>query len=363
MELIFIFAVAYVVYKLSKTYFTLSKKAEEERHLEQSRLKAKPPAPKIERKPAPLVQAEAIMPPVGIPANPKQTRAVFLNWINGRIYPIEDYPQYFAFKYGIADFESYFKTAIIEGYVRIEIRQKELGDLKITELKDILRTASLPVSGTKPALVERITVSVPAADYAERLRQEQAVNLTELGRRFLADNQIYVDLHRYSGMPLDANRYTPGQSFAEFADAELSADVQAQIEAGQWGLVRSSLFSLYNVHKGQGRDDQAIYYLLATFLIDLSGLEGMDAYKVGLGFDPDLAFMFAPGIISRIKALSHEITQPVLDKICALPLPLNACPSAIFINIIREITTGTLREDYWRKQLHLRAKSLLKNLK
>ena len=90
--------------------------------------------------------------------NSIRTVSLFLKWCkkHPRILCTEQYPSYMNYSWGIENPLQFHKQLIQEGYlVEMDLNQK-LKALKVVDLRDILRSQNLPVSGKKQELIDRI---------------------------------------------------------------------------------------------------------------------------------------------------------------------------------------------------------------
>ena len=90
--------------------------------------------------------------------NSIRTVSLFLKWCkkHPRILCTEQYPSYMNYSWGIENPLQFHKQLIQEGYlVKMDLNQK-LKTLKVVDLRDVLRSQNLPVSGKKQELIDRI---------------------------------------------------------------------------------------------------------------------------------------------------------------------------------------------------------------
>lgn len=90
--------------------------------------------------------------------NSIRTVSLFLKWCkkHPRILCTEQYPSYMNYSWGIENPLQFHKQLIQEGYlVEMDLNQKLMA-LKVVDLRDILRSQNLPVSGKKQELIDRI---------------------------------------------------------------------------------------------------------------------------------------------------------------------------------------------------------------
>lgn len=107
---------------------------------------------------------------------------ILLDWINGK-KKTEAFPGYFDYQYGI-DARASLKKLMEHGYLEYATPEDSLVSLKVPELKEILKTKDLKVSGKKAELIERIKEHFSPDEISEYVKQP-TIKLTAKGNKSL----------------------------------------------------------------------------------------------------------------------------------------------------------------------------------
>lgn len=124
--------------------------------------------------------------------------------------PSNGYPGFWWFKYGIRDIGAALKSLEQRGFIEWASKEELLESLKIDDLKMILKTNSLPVSGTKNDLLIRIRERVPIEQWPNHLFP-QKYRLTVSGKSELIDNQYVPYMHKHKHATTEDG--TSGETF------------------------------------------------------------------------------------------------------------------------------------------------------
>lgn len=108
--------------------------------------------------------------------------------------PKDGYPGFWWFQYGIRDVGHALESLEQRGFLMMASSRDSIGSLKVSELKDLLRKAQLPVGGKKAELVKRIQENVPDGMLADA-KIDCKYQLTELGKKELEDNAYVPYMH------------------------------------------------------------------------------------------------------------------------------------------------------------------------
>ena len=110
--------------------------------------------------------------------------------------PGEHYAGYWWFEFGIRDVGGALDSLFNRGFLRWAPKWKSLQALKTDDLKTILRSTDLPLSGKKAELIERIKSEVPEERW-DVVRITIKYELTELGEYELAHNGYVPYMFRH----------------------------------------------------------------------------------------------------------------------------------------------------------------------
>lgn len=110
--------------------------------------------------------------------------------------PTNGYPGFWWFKYGIRDIGKVLFSLEERGFIEWAPKDRLIEQLKMDDLKTILKKYSLPISGSKSTLVSRIKNSVPLEQLPDNLF-EKKYQLTPMGTRELKDNLYVPYMHKH----------------------------------------------------------------------------------------------------------------------------------------------------------------------
>jgi len=111
-----------------------------------------------------------------------------------KLMKVGDTPVYFTYECNITNIELLLKEIISKGLLKNPTNIEMLQILTINELKEILKSYDLPVSGKKDNLIDRIIENNLALDLLNE--REYYYILSDLGNEFLNSHYDYIELHR-----------------------------------------------------------------------------------------------------------------------------------------------------------------------
>lgn len=116
--------------------------------------------------------------------------------------PKYGYPGFWWFEYGIRDVGNMLKSLEQRGFLQMGPYNEYLDELKVIELKQLLKKFKLPVTGRKSELIDRVLKNVPEAALKETsiIRKYK---LTELGKKELEDNAYVPYMHNVPDKTFD----------------------------------------------------------------------------------------------------------------------------------------------------------------
>lgn len=222
------------------------------------------------------------------------------------------------------------KEAHDRGLLRAATPREALNGLKVTELKPLLKSHGLRVSGKKAVLIARIVESVPLADYAAAVRPMNVI--TDFGREVVAK---WEALAAY-GCNLGEDMYRDITTAAKRADRTLAHDdigyvmremFQRQCDSlwgtGNW-LTLSNAYQHLAYHCG--RDDvpgrnameaaRASIYSIAISLSGMrqnNGVEWKSNVMIGLNQTRELHSdgLSDDVLVAEAKKISREVVRAV----------------------------------------------------
>lgn len=260
-----------------------------------------------------------------------------------------EYARYFLYECGIKKPSAYHIDLIHNGYFEKAPTGEILNSFKVTELKQVLSSINQPVTGKKDALIERIIQNTDE-NFIQSLCHEEMYILSEIGKSFLEEHNDYVLIHKHSTWGVDWKEYDlnhrEGYSFYDTVWGILNKRV---IEDKQH-FGRGSYLFMYQLLAEEGKRERAIEMLLKVLYIDLSGIFGIDCYKMykskiytkqQLLEYFSVAIMLAPGIINPISEYKDVYTDDMVHRLYEQKLPIQICDKTLFLNIVHSVLDGT----------------------
>ncbi|GIN71187.1 hypothetical protein J14TS2_16620 [Bacillus sp. J14TS2] len=239
---------------------------------------------------------------------------VLLDWIGSRSNN-SAFPGYYEYQYGIDPKKSVNKL-IQKGYIRKSTPLESVSSLKVPDIKGILKTKKLMVSGKKVDLISRIEENFSSEEIKPFIK-EQSFKLAEPGSNILKMYYYIVAAHKYNSNDGTYNVATAIQYMNSLShdnkptNSEISwslyqsAYIKFKRERS-YGLMRNTIFKMAEQLQRENSTDKSVVYYLRVFILDLSGMSNSSYVQL-----PKL-LTIAPGIISRIKAtLNENITKDV----------------------------------------------------
>lgn len=298
-------------------------------------------------------------------------KAIFL-WACGKSTPIrgkDDYSRYFLTECGIRNVPAYHRDMIKQGYLEKDDETKSLQNLKVAELKNMLSSLGLPVTGKKDTLIQRILDSGKAEEVLKQY--PETYSLSTAGADFLSAHEDYVQLHRHKVWDISWQEYDakhrPGQSFNDTAWGILNARAVKDTRL----LGRVEYYFMYEILRDEGRRVDAIQMLLRVLYLDLSGVSGIPSYdmcrrkiisKKDLLNHFEANFMIAPGIIEPIAEYRDVYSDEMVDKLFGWKLPVQVCSKKTFLKLVHTALEGNFDTTEVTKDLKSEYNAFVKRL-
>ncbi|MCD7872557.1 MAG: SAP domain-containing protein [Clostridiales bacterium] len=111
--------------------------------------------------------------------------------------PRNGYPGFWWFEYGIRDVEKALKSLEERSFITFASVKDSLSSLTVVQLKEILSSQNLPLSGKKKDLMQRIADNV-SEDVISLYGVEPKYKLTDLGNQELKENEYVPYMHKTS---------------------------------------------------------------------------------------------------------------------------------------------------------------------
>ena len=299
-------------------------------------------------------------------------KTIFL-WAHNKPSPIksnDNYARYFLYECGISNPSEFHLNLINDGYFKKAPIDTVLNSLKVAELKEILSSLAQPVTGKKDALIERI-LSIADEDAINSFCKEDLFVLSENGELFLSQHSDYVQLHTHKNWGITWQEYdTNHRSGISFYDTVWGI-LNKRILQDQQNFGRGEYFHMYQLLVEEGKRERAIEMLLRVLYIDLSGVYGMNSYKmyksgfynkIDLFEHFDVAIMLAPGIVNPIAEFKDVYSDEIANRLYEQKLPVQICDKKLFLTLVHSILDGTYDESEFEKKLQSAYNKFIKSL-
>jgi hypothetical protein len=203
---------------------------------------------------------------------------LLIDWISGKNRKAQ-FPRYFETTYGI-DAQRSLNTLLKEGYLKEASAIESLSSLKIPELKEILKSNGLKVSGKKTDLIARIGEHCTEKEI-ETLIESRMLQITDKGDNVLTEYYFIVPAHRNDskdGVYNVANAirhvnkldYKPNNGDISWALFQKSyADHAGKF---QYGLMRNDIRHMAAQMESEEKYKDSLFHYVRVYIIDTSGL-------------------------------------------------------------------------------------------
>ena len=265
----------------------------------------------------------------------------------------------------------FHKKLVTQGFLEPGSIDDTLKKLRIVDLKEILHSYKLPVSGNKDNLISRLKDNVPEETLKFLINDKSILVLTEKGKKLLKENQDLIDYHSYGlhwQIQLDeyikVKKSLPFKgSFFDVAWGILDKRKLDNYCDKEFEALASTMYCMSELLGKEKKYKQSLQFLLAVFYLDTSGVFSLtydrefikSRDKEELEKMCNIIFTFAPGIIEQIIHYQKYFEPGMIDEVYAFyPLPLNYCSKHLFESMINELYFN----DFFDKEKYF---NILKN--
>ena len=282
-------------------------------------------------------------------------KVIFLRNYNGS--PIRDndkYPRYLFYDFKITNPSIFHKNLVTQGYLEHGSLGDTLRKLRIVDLKEILHSYKLPVSGNKNALISKIKENIPEETLKLLINDKSVLVLTEKGKKLIKENQDLIDHHSYGlRWQISLNEYIKAKktlpfkcSFFDVAWGILDKRKLDNYCDKEFEALASTIYCMSELLGKEKKYKQSLQFLLTVFYLDTSGVFSLtydrefikSRDKEDLEKMCNIIFTFAPGIIEQIIHYQKYLEPGMIDEAYAFyPLPLNYCSKKLFESMIKEL--------------------------
>lgn len=240
-----------------------------------------------------------------VPVDLSPKEILFLDYINGVSTSNLNIARYWTHEYNL-DYQKTLEKLFKCGYLTFSDYKFNMTQCKVDELKNVLKSHGLKVSGKKADLINRLIENLPE-DELKELFSESCFMITDAGAAITQKNSHIMYFHRHFnqfGISIDeADRYFklhPGVNQFDIALILLYDRAKKYRESKDWGLYRNDLYAMSIVYKDMKEFEKEMDLLLKVCYLDLSGLENND------GYDKNFSFL-APGILGSLDVVQKEL--------------------------------------------------------
>lgn len=282
----------------------------------------------------------------------------------------ENSPRYFLYELGIRDIKKYHMQLINEGYYELASDAQKLNCLKLPELKEMLKALDLPVSGKKEVLIDRI-LGTADADFIKHYCPDDVYCLSDKGREFLVEHEVYTELHKHKVWSVSWQEYDRVAAGSNDYLSIIWGILKKRLSKASLQESRNICYEMYTVLKEQGKRSDALEMLLRVFYLDLSasGMENFfDLYKQGywtkkqLKEEFNIAIMLAPGIINALAELKDFYDESMVFDIYGWKEAFPICDQELFTKIVNSIMDGSYDEEKTLAKLKAAYNKLISSL-
>lgn len=131
------------------------------------------------------------------------------------------YPLYFKYECDLDNPRSLHLQLIKNGLLVPSPASEFFASLKVTDLKNLLQSYNLKVSGKKGDLISRILSSLDNTEIQKILQSNSPhYSLSSKGQLFLREYEDYVQFHRYSSLSVKIQEYDKYRSLLHSSNCE-----------------------------------------------------------------------------------------------------------------------------------------------
>lgn len=200
---------------------------------------------------------------------------MFLDYMDGLH---EDFfrPVYWMYDYNI-NYDQEINKLIILKYLKLEINiNKNLSNLKVNELKSLLKENAQETNGKKQTLIQRIIENIDKS-YLEEKFNEKIYTVTNTGKKLIQENYLYIINRKKKYEFTDEEIQEAYKLKGNFSDSDrvwsiLNKRNIALSAKGLWGLYSNNLYKMGYILFKEKKYRQALDFYIANFIIDLSGM-------------------------------------------------------------------------------------------
>lgn len=256
---------------------------------------------------------------------------ILLWWSDGRL--VNSFSSFFQYDYHIEGSKE-IKKLFELGYIREATPTESINKLKVPELKQILRDNSLPVSGNKPFLIERILENIQE-DIFETYQKEKFYKVTESGKYLLEkyQNIIWGHENKIYGI-IDAFTFEKHLTVdpSEYSITILETTFLNSVREKDYYKINNLLLEISNLKNGD------IDALLQRFCFEISGVSGSGEYLYIDWENLNSQFLYLTEYI-KIEINKHDISD--FELVRKITKAWDICSKWLPVSLVTNSTQAT----------------------
>lgn len=251
----------------------------------------------------------------------------------GNVKPFpEHYPQFYSYECGLTNPSLLHQQLIDENFFVPSSVSEKLSSLKVVELKQILQSRGLKVSGKKSDLIDRILANIDLDDLHIFFQNDKiCYSLSTKGKEFLKSHEDYVRFHRYARYGIKLEEY-------EYAKSLLKSNICEEI-----------LIYIFEQKKNKDKYNRLYHYILSQLYDAVNCSENaLHEFLIVKYFDINYINAFHWLQNELQYSTFSEATQRVFEtqKNCLAFSPNDGAYIARHAAVYSHITAGSIYMEY-----------------
>ena len=171
------------------------------------------------------------------------------------------------------------KQAISDEFIELESPLTVANNLKLTDIKEVLRNHGLKVSGKKDELIERLSENLSQEELTDIFKPEN-YQITDEGLNFINNNSYLIYLHKNSEVSniisppvcvdlFDEREYSTEEIYATFINY-LNNELINELKEGKFDKFRDYSNAIASILKDQENLKDALVISFEVFLFDIN---------------------------------------------------------------------------------------------
>jgi hypothetical protein len=221
----------------------------------------------------------------------------------------KDFQAFWWYQYGVKSVPEILSSLLARGFIEIGTAVDSLQKQKVADIKALLHEFSLPVTGKKADLIDRVVTNIPV-EKLDKMCTKRNYVVTELGEQEKKENEYILYIHRHRVADEDIwslNRLMHernGRGYRDVLWSQMNVKAMEHAKRHDFGLYRNTRLEMYNFLKEEGKWNNAFDMFAEVAYLDLSGL--------GNGFNMQFLYIYAKSYFPYEKSLA---TLPPAAKI------------------------------------------------